>query len=148
MKWAVAALLAALLAGLAAWAVPAWQARALRDAGAELFDGRRAVAARIGGHDDGLPAQATRCANCHLTGAPPVAAASAPSNFGPVLSAATLTQARPRRGGPPSRYDAAALCRLLRDGTDPAWVLLPRAMPRYDITDEQCRALWAHLVAA
>ena len=148
MKWAVATLLAALLAGLALWALPAWQARAQREAGAELFDGRRALAARIGGHDDALPAQATRCANCHLTGAAPAGAASAPSNFGSVLSAATLTRALPRRGGPPSRYDAAALCRLLRDGTDPAWVLLPRAMPRYELVDEQCRALWAHLVAA
>ena len=65
--------------------------------------------------------------------------------MGPTLSAATLTGLLPRRGGPASRFDEAALCRLLREGIDPAHVLLPKTMPRYAIDDADCRALWTWL---
>ena len=52
-----------------------------------------------------------------------------------------------RRGGPPSRYDAAGLCTLLRSGVDPAHVIILRTMPRYDINDADCQSLWLHLTA-
>jgi hypothetical protein len=61
------------------------------------------------------------------------------------LSAATLAEPVARRGGPPSRYDARSLCTLLRSGVDPAHVMVQRAMPRFDIDDLQCEALWQYL---
>ena len=99
---------------------------------------------RLAGHASDLPPQATRCVNCHAAGG---AAAPATAAFGPSLGPATLTRAVSRRGGPPSRYDAASLCRLLRDGIDPAWVMVDAAMPRYAVSDAQCEALWARLAA-
>jgi hypothetical protein len=115
--------------------------------GRQLFLGEAPLAARILGQDFALPAQASRCINCHRPGGAAIgasAAASAPS-AAPALSAATLTQALRRRGGPPSRYDAAALCTLLRSGVDPAYVMIQRTMPRYEISDADCRSLWLHL---
>jgi hypothetical protein len=98
---------------------------------------------RLAGHPDLLPVVATRCVNCHAVDGskrPPSAAA-----FGPALGPATLARALARRGGPPSRYDADSLCRLLREGVDPAWVVIDAAMPRYEIDAAQCQALWARL---
>jgi len=129
---AVAAAVAAGVLAAATAALVAWQGRA---EGAALYEGRRALVARVSGHDRPLPAEAARCVNCH-EGAQAV---------GPALNERNLAQALPRRGGPPSRYDARALCRLLRQGVDPAWVMVPRAMPRYEIDERACDALWAHL---
>jgi hypothetical protein len=103
--------------------------------GAALYEGRQPLVARVSGHEQPLPALATRCANCH-EGAQAIA---------PGLNERTLAQALPRRGGPPSRYDARALCRLLREGLDPALVLVPREMPRYAIDEPACAALWTYL---
>lgn len=132
MLWLAVVGLAAL--GALAWLTPkisAW--RAATD-GAALYEGRKPLAARIAGHEEQLPSVATRCSNCH-EGPQTVA----------TLNASTLAVKLPRRGGPPSRYDAATLCRVLREGIDPAYVMLPRAMPRYDIDDAGCAAMWAHL---
>jgi hypothetical protein len=52
----------------------------------------------------------------------------------------------PRRGGPPSAFDRDTFCRLLRTGVDPAWVVVDVSMPRYALSDEQCHALWTHLL--
>jgi mono/diheme cytochrome c family protein len=114
--------------------------------GRQLFDGEFALPARIVGQDFALPAAASRCVNCH--GANSGNAASSPAatqQIGPALTRGTLTDAVRRRGGPPSRYDAASLCTLLRSGVDPAHVIILRTMPRYDITDADCRSLWLHL---
>ena len=112
----------------------------LQQAGSALYHGELALTGRIVGHDLDLPAQASRCINCH--GA--AVAASAPP-LAPLLNAASLTRLTPRRGGPPSRYDTASMCALLRSGVDPAHVMIPRTMPRYTITDADCKALWAFL---
>lgn len=122
----------------AAATATSWLGHTQNEAGAELFDGRRPLAARIAGHDEALPPLASRCSNCH-------AGANA---VGGELNDATLASLRPRRGGPPSRYDAARLCRLLREGIDPAHVMVPREMPRYTIDDQACAALWSHLSRA
>lgn len=132
-------------------------------AGRALFEGQTALQGQLTGHTRPLPAAAVRCSNCHRReSAPPAgvaasdAAAAAASNassaaddaarsFGSWLGAEALQTAQPRRGGPPSRYDAASLCKLLREGIDPAWVVIDRAMPRYEIADAQCQALWAFL---
>jgi hypothetical protein len=111
------------------------------DAGRAIFEGGQALDARIAGHESPLPAQASRCVNCHgaPAGSEPVPASVRP------LSAATLAEPVARRGGPPSRYDARSLCTLLRSGVDPAHVMVQRAMPRFDIDDLQCEALWQYL---
>lgn len=129
---AVAAVAAAALLAAATAAFLALQGRA---DGAALYDGRQPLVARVSGHEQPLPATAARCVNCH-DGAQAV---------GPALNERTLARPVARRGGPPSRYDARALCRLLREGVDPAWVMVPRAMPRYEIDERACEALWAHL---
>jgi hypothetical protein len=128
-----------------AWAWQLWQ---LQQVGEQLFDGRQPLGAQIQGHAEPLPPAAARCSNCHVTQAVRQGAAAAGlagAAFAPLLTAATLDQDLPRRGGPPSRFDAASLCRLLRDGIDPAWVMLPKVMPRYQVSDAQCVALWTHL---
>ena len=119
----------------------------LREMGAELFDGRRALVASVQGQELVLPPFAVRCVNCHDLG--PTAtdrSASAPlANFGPAISGASVAADQARRGGPPSHFNASTLCRLLRTGVDPSDVLVTRAMPRYRISDAQCNALWEHL---
>jgi hypothetical protein len=141
--WAVVGVAALVIAGL--------QARALHEAdlGERAFDGRVPLVARIVGHEAVLPPLAAACANCHLPNrvpAGPGGAAAADASLGPRLHRAGLTEAAPRRGGPPSRFDEGAFCRLLRTGEDPAGVLLPRAMPRYEIDDAGCSQLWRHLL--
>jgi hypothetical protein len=133
-----AALLSMLL--LAAPAGTAGESVARR--GFALFSGAAPLQGTIVGHSSVLPPAAARCINCHAIGtAVPASAAS----FGPLLTRQGLTGAAARRGGPPSRYDAAAFCRLLRQGVDPAWVIVPRSMPRYALSDADCHALWTHL---
>ena len=116
--------------------------------GQKLFNGEIEVAARIVGQDFVLPAQANRCVNCH-TPARASAASSVinPQAVAPLLTPSTLMELRRRRGGPPSRYDASSLCALLRSGVDPAYVMIPRTMPRYVISDADCQSLWLHLTA-
>ena len=109
--------------------------RGQREIGQQLFLGERALRAHIDGHADTLPTQAAACVNCH-------AGAQA---IGGVLTGAALTELQARRGGPASRYDEAAFCRLLQQGIDPAWVLVARTMPRYTVDAEHCEALWNHV---
>lgn len=115
--------------------------------GFDLFSGVLPLQGTIVGHTNALPPSAARCINCHAVGsaAPASPSASAAAPFGPLLTPPSLTGAVARRGGPPSRYDAPAFCRLLRQGVDPAWVIVPRSMPRYVLSDADCHALWAHL---
>ncbi len=125
---------------LAALAVAAWTAHQVatqRGRGAALFSGVTPLPARLVGHDRDLPPLATRCGNCH-EGAAATAYASP-------LTAAALTLPRVRRGGPPTAFGAKALCVLLREGTDPAHVMISTTMPRYTITDAQCDDLWTFL---
>ncbi len=126
------------------------QAQAQR--GHDLFTGAAPLVGQIAGHTRALPPQSVRCINCHapgsavpLSGSAPASALASATSFGPLLTRRHLTTAIERRGGPPSRYDAAAFCRLLRDGVDPAYVLIQRAMPRYTVSDADCRALWTLL---
>ena len=116
--------------------------------GRQLFAGEVPLEGRVSGHADPLPVQASRCINCHADSAATQAAGARDSttqSFGPRLDGVLLTQMHARRGGPPSRYDATALCRALRSGVDPAYVVIPRAMPRYTPSDADCEALWSYL---
>ena len=156
--------------GLALGAVRAAADARLLSAGESLFDGRAPLVARIGGHADPLPPALVACANCHRPAPQPVGVAlstdrpqddgnrtagpagaegsparAALASPGPLLHRDLLLDPVPRRGGPPSRFDRDAFCRLLQSGEDPAGVLLPRAMPRYAIDSAACDALWRYV---
>lgn len=106
-----------------------------RDLGCAIFNGQHSVAAQLRDDDHLLPGSTTRCANCHSQ-------TGAADAFAPPLSAGNLFPAKSRRDGPASSYDQATFCRALREGIDPANVLLRKAMPHYRISDTECAALW------
>lgn len=115
--------------------------------GDALFHGQEPLTGKIRGHDDMLPPETVRCANCHEA-APPNGASRRLSRVAPPhLDSALLLEYRQRRGGPPSRYDASAFCKLLRTGVDPAKILIAREMPSYEIDDAQCASLWVFALA-
>jgi hypothetical protein len=134
------------LLALAAWGWRTADAVAQREHGAALFGGKEALAGRLLGHEQPLPGLATRCSNCHDAVKTGPGATSAVAASTPPLTAVELSTPRSRRGGPPSAFDASRLCALLRNGTDPAHVIISTTMPRYQISDEQCRALWSYLL--
>ncbi len=123
--------------------------------GEQLFRGELTLTARMAAHSDTLPQQAARCINCHRqesaavdsTGPATDSAAPATDKFGPALGRLTLTKSIARRGGPPSIYGRATFCKLLRDGVDPAYVMILQTMPRYTLTDQECEVLWLFLTA-
>jgi len=110
--------------------------------GSALFEGREKLRGKIRGHDDWLPPEAVRCANCHQANRQQSLSRTAP----PRLDRSLLLDSRQRRGGPPSRYDQASFCRLLRTGADPAYILIAREMPVYEMDDRQCASLWTFLL--
>jgi hypothetical protein len=116
--------------------------------GQALFIGTRPLTARLAGHGFDLPQMAVRCTNCHRREDERCPAAASSQDFAPALGPARLTRPMPRRGGPPSTYDRAGLCRLLGAGVDPAFVMIAQAMPRYVFTDEECGDLWAFLTSS
>ena len=135
-KWSIG--FAALWLSVAAAAQTPAESSARR--GEQLFAGQEPLKGAIVGHDDALPAYASKCVNCHDL------AAREKANYGSKLTPAALLEAAARRGGPPSRYEARSFCRLLRTGIDPAHILILRAMPRYEIDDAQCLAIWNYLM--
>lgn len=106
--------------------------------GCLIFSGQHAIAAHLRDDDRPLPDWTTRCVNCHTQTGPA-------SAFAPPLTADYLLAATRRRGGPPSNYDPTTFCRAVRNGIDPAEVLLRKAMPQYQISDAECTALWQFL---
>jgi hypothetical protein len=105
------------------------------DLGCSIFSGQHAISAHLRDDDRPLPAWTTRCINCHTQTDPAGA-------FAPPLTHGYLLDARSRRGGPPSRYDPVSFCRVLKDGVDPAGVVLRKSMPHYQMSDVECTALW------
>lgn len=101
--------------------------------GAALHGGGAPLTGHLRGHAESLPAAVLPCTNCH------------DSKAAPALSAQRLLIAVPRRGGPPSAFDRASFCTLLRTGVDAAGVVLPSAMPVYELDDDACSALWAYV---
>jgi hypothetical protein len=106
--------------------------------GEALFVGRERLQGRIRGHDSHLPPDAVRCRNCHAAGTQ----ARDPAAAAPRIDRSWLLELRARRGGPPSSYDRSSFCKLLRTGVDPAYVLIAREMPIYDLDDARCAELW------
>lgn len=110
--------------------------------GERLFDGREALRGRLAGHTASLPPGQGACMACHGK-----AASSSPleARAAPPLGCTTLSGVRERRGEPPFAYDPDNFCRTLRTGINPNAVVLLRTMPRFDIEQAQCEALWAYL---
>ena len=149
------------LAAVAAAGVPltlalVWLRASARERGSHLFHGSAPLTGRILGHDEPLPADAAQCQNCHRLESEPVASVAPKADqttaqpvetVGPKLGPASLTRAAKRRGGPASAYTAEAFCRLLREGVDPAQIVIPQLMPRYTLSDAECNALWAYLTS-
>jgi hypothetical protein len=112
----------------------------LRKQGESLFTGRRPLVGKIRGHQSSLPPQVVVCAHCHAQSTPDAGAAAAP-----IIDRALLLEQRERRGGPPSAYDVTSFCRVLRTGVDPAYVVINRVMPMYELSDAACAGLWEYL---
>lgn len=121
--------------------------------GRDLFEGRKPLKGRISGHEFVLPQDAVVCAHCHSGASelPGSLAASSPSPVGgdfgkpPLLTGKGLKTMSRRRGGPPSVFDEQSFCVMLRSGVDPKTIIMPDSMPRYEISAEECSALWAYL---
>ena len=126
--------------------------------GAALYYGRAPLEGRMAGQQQALPAVASRCANCHEGKAGTAAATLTTSTTSATarpelaaweinvrLDALSLQTSRSRRGGPASSFDAASLCTLARTGVDPAAILVDPIMPRFTLSDDDCRDLWAFL---
>lgn len=133
-----AGLAAALALAGAACVAQAAQPCSKDDLGCAIFAGEREVHAHLRGDSAPLPSATTRCVNCHAQSDPKGA-------FAPPLTAAYLLDAQSRRGGPPSRYDPSTFCRAVRTGIDPAYVLLRKSMPDFQISDAECNALWRYV---
>lgn len=112
--------------------------------GRALYTGREPLAGRVRDHRSDLPPAVVVCRGCHGDGVAAPGAAPPPA---PAINRALLLEARPRRGGPPSAYDLPAFCRLLRTGVDPAYVLVAREMPVFDVDDARCESLWRFVTA-
>lgn len=109
------------------------------DMGCAIFNGQHPMTAHLRDDDRPLPSFATRCVNCH-------GGTSTKPAFAPPLTHDALLGAASRRGGPISHYDAMAFCRAVKDGVDPAGVLLRKSMPHYRIADTECQALWQYVM--
>jgi len=109
--------------------------------GEDLYQGKEPLRGKVRGQDDLLPPEATRCVNCHN----PASRDRLSGRPSPRIDGDWLTKARQRHGGPPSSYNQALFCKLLRSGTDPVYVLVAREMPIYEIDDDQCASLWTFL---
>ncbi len=106
--------------------------------GRDLFEGRIEMHGRILTHTTDLPPGVVRCGNCHAVATGPEVRLS----LAPRLTHDLLLAPRARRGGPPSIYDRNRFCTLLREGRDPALVIISEEMPRYRLDDTNCWALW------
>ena len=116
------------------------QAYAPADLGSAIFNGEHALAAHLRDDEQQLPPSTTRCTNCH-------SGTASANSFAPLLTRDNLLTPKLRRGGPPSSYDLHSFCRVLGYGVDPAGVLVRKSMPRYEISDAECTALWRYLIA-
>jgi hypothetical protein len=107
--------------------------------GEQLFDGDEPIKGMLPGHDEALPAFASKCINCHRTTSGPADSSQI------VLTRSALLFAAPRRGGPPSRYGLVVACFCAMESIQrKSSSCIP--MPRYDLDDAQCLDLWNYVI--
>lgn len=114
--------------------------KALAARGKNIFHGQEAVKGKLYGHSEALPAQLAKCVSCHAP-----AKTKSKEKFAPLLTRSWLTETQARRGGPAYAYQKDSFCNTVKTGIDPEYVVLLRTMPRFDLSDEQCLALWTYL---
>jgi len=112
--------------------------------GQALFSGTIDLHGRIYTHVADMPSRVVKCSNCHAVADGP----EVPRSQAPRLTHDLLLKPRARRGGPASNYDRGRFCTLLRQGIDPAFVMISVEMPRYTIDDANCGALWRYLTGS
>jgi hypothetical protein len=112
-----------------------------RSTGRDIFLGAVPLRATILGQSSRLPPETAACGNCHATNSQP----EADGSFAPRLDRSTMMESRRRRNGPPSHFSPTTFCRLLRTGVDPAYIVISRQMPRYQLNDNACLDLWRYL---
>lgn len=110
--------------------------------GERVYLGEADVSGHMVGHTTNLPRMALKCVNCHAKDA---SVQKDKTGFAPPLSGAHLLHEKSRRGGPPSKYDLPGFCKLLREGIDPAFVVIDNAMPRYKLSLVDCESLWLYV---
>ena len=109
--------------------------------GGQLFTGAAPLQGRLYTQSEDLPTSVVRCSNCHSH----ASTATVPYSNAPRLSREWLQEDRRRRGGPRSHYDLAHFCSLLRTGIGPDYIVINIQMPRYALSDDDCRSLWEFL---
>ena len=95
--------------------------------GKQLFEGLVMVPAKMSGHSVALPAEASRCSNCHANASAMRStdvALGQTRAFATPLNQTTLNTVFARRGGPASRYDSLSFCKVVREGIDPRQVVI------------------------
>lgn len=96
-------------------------------------EANRPVAARIEGTPGAIDAALLGCAGCHGRageGRREGGTQAADIRFGQLAGAG---------------YGPTSFCRAVREGEGPGGRKLARAMPRYDLSEGECQALWDHL---
>ena len=116
-----------------------------QERGRRLFHGMEALQSRIVGHSSYLPATFTVCATCHAKRESPQSGKPLEARAAPLVERGMLAKIKSRRGGPPVAYTRDSFCRTLRTGIDPQYVVLTRTMPRFEVDEAQCDALWIYL---
>jgi hypothetical protein len=128
------------------WPFPGWALPVDAPGGAargeRLFDGREPVAATLAGHTASLPPQLAACIACHGGAAAP---SSLEVRVAPPLGCTLLSRRHDKQGEPPLLYERESFCRTVRTGSNPNYVMLGREMPRFDLSQAQCDALWIYL---
>lgn len=124
--------------GATAQATSAAESAQQNEHGKRIFYGLDAVSATVQQNGTTLPTNASKCINCHSAQTPP----GAWTGSSQYLSATTMTRMVSRRGGPASVYDQDKFCNAVRNGVDPAGVVLESKMPRYEMSDTQCADMW------
>ena len=113
--------------------------------GQRIFYGEEPMRGKIEGHVVPLPASFTSCANCHASAERSRLDQALEERTAPQLNRGGLLETRSRRGGPPFAYDEQSFCHTIQTGVDPRYVTLARAMPRFEVDQSQCEALWEYL---
>lgn len=107
----------------------------------DYYSGPARLRARMDGIDAPLEFASVRCSNCHGVDGAGIPRGAIPA---PNIRQPNAVERRSSSGARWS-YDASGFCTALRKGVDGSGRILEPGMPRYDLTDSQCRMLWDYV---